>query len=262
MDQFVAELRKIPPITRFLCGSSLAVTIPVLMGLVAPYKILFVRELVMKKFQVWRLWSSFFLGSGGINYIFELVMLYRMTDQLESGPYLDRSADLAWQLLFACGSIIVATIPFKTYIFFRPLLVCLAYLSSALAPPGAQTSLMGLVSLPIKYFPYVMIGMDLLMAGPEAAAQSVAGAVVGHAWWWSVWGAALGSQGVLSNAAQAPQWLRYLVGEGRAPRPPPNAGGVAAGLAAGGVQVIPPRRPATSTSGGGHQWGQGHRLGS
>ena len=52
MDQFVAELRKIPPITRFLCGSSLAVTIPVLMNIVAPYKLLFVRELVMKKFQV------------------------------------------------------------------------------------------------------------------------------------------------------------------------------------------------------------------
>ena len=101
-----------------------------------------------------------------------------------------------------------------------------------------------------------MIAKDLLMAGPAAAAQSVAGAVIGHAWWWSVWGAALGSQGVLANAAQAPQWLRDLMNEGRAPRPPPNAGGVAAGLTA--VQAIPPRRPATSTSGGEGQrqrWG-------
>ena len=114
MDQFVAELRKIPPITRFLCGSSLAVTIPVLMNIVAPYKLLFVRELVMKKFQVrchvfgkpkrrltpigveivvqflfreWVAWIIFLSGleskilmwaaftGGGINYIFELVML-------------------------------------------------------------------------------------------------------------------------------------------------------------------------------------------
>ena len=101
-----------------------------------------------------------------------------------------------------------------------------------------------------------MISKDLLMAGPAAAAQSVAGAVVGYAWWWSVWGATLGSQGVLANAAQAPQWLRDLMGEGRAPRPPPNAGGVAAGLAA--VQAIHPRRPATSTSG---REGQGQPLG-
>ena len=48
---FVAELRKIPPITRFLCGSSLAVTISVLKHIVAPHNVLFVRELVMK-FQV------------------------------------------------------------------------------------------------------------------------------------------------------------------------------------------------------------------
>jgi Derlin-2/3 len=80
MDQFVAELRKIPPVTRFLTASSLAVTLPVLLNVVSPYKVLFVKELVFKKLEVssanrhgnlrrtdcvaqlWRLYTSFFLG--------------------------------------------------------------------------------------------------------------------------------------------------------------------------------------------------------
>lgn len=52
MDAFVAELRKIPPVTRFLCASSLAVTVPVLMNMVSAYKIIFVPDLVLRKFQV------------------------------------------------------------------------------------------------------------------------------------------------------------------------------------------------------------------
>ncbi|KAG6866177.1 hypothetical protein C0991_007727 [Blastosporella zonata] len=215
MDGFVAELRKIPPVTRFLCGSSLAVTVPLLMNMVSGYKLIYTFNLAIKQLQLWRLYTSFFIGGSGINYLFDLIMLYRNADQLESGPYSRRSADLAYQLLFACGSIIVATVPLKGMIFFHPLLVCLIYLSSSLAPLGAQTSLMGLVTFPVKYLPYSVIAMDLLMGGPGHAAQAIAGAVVGHFWWWGVWGSQPGSRGgVLSAYANAPAWMRNLVGEG------------------------------------------------
>ena len=49
---FMDEIRKIPPVTRFLCGSTLAVTLPVMLQLASPYKLLFVRELVTKRFEV------------------------------------------------------------------------------------------------------------------------------------------------------------------------------------------------------------------
>ena len=51
MDSFVAEIRKISPVTRILCASSLGITIPVLMNILSPYKVLFVRELVLQKFE-------------------------------------------------------------------------------------------------------------------------------------------------------------------------------------------------------------------
>jgi len=269
MEALATELRKIPPITRFLCASSLAVTIPVLMNIIPPYKILFHKDLVLKRLEIWRLWSSFFLGSGGINYIFEFVMLYRTSDQLESGQYLRRSADYAYQLLVAALSIIVVSTPLKPFIFTRPLLMCLTYLSSSLAPLGAQTSLMGLITFPVSYLPYVMIGLDLLMGGPGAAALSVAGAVVGHFWYWGIWNARQGAsvaEGVLVSWGRAPRWMRWLVGETEAPPPPGTTG-----ASAGGVRIVPPRRT-LSTAGGnssgaggsttGYNWGRGRALGS
>ena len=139
------------------------------------------------------------------------------------------------------------------------------YLSSNLAPPGALTSVMGLITVPIKYFPYVLIALDFLMAGPTLAAQSVAGAVVGHLWWWSVWGTRLGSQGIWGAYASAPEWLRNLFGERHSDQPPAAAaGGAAAGLARGGIHVTAPRRPAApggSSTTTGYAWGSGQRLG-
>jgi Derlin-2/3 len=48
----VAELKKIPPVTRFLCGSSLAVTVAIIAGIVSPYSVFFALELVFNKFEV------------------------------------------------------------------------------------------------------------------------------------------------------------------------------------------------------------------
>lgn len=49
---FMDEIRKIPPVTRTLCGSLLVVSLPVMLHIVSPYKIIFVKELVTKKFEV------------------------------------------------------------------------------------------------------------------------------------------------------------------------------------------------------------------
>ena len=52
MDGFMAEIRKIPPVTRFLCASSLAVNIPVLMNIVSAYKVVFILNRVLRRFEV------------------------------------------------------------------------------------------------------------------------------------------------------------------------------------------------------------------
>ncbi|KAG7096005.1 hypothetical protein E1B28_006687 [Marasmius oreades] len=266
MDGLITELRKIPPVTRFLCGSVLGITGPVLMGMVSPYKVLYASRLVFGKLELWRLYTSFFLGSGGINFIFEIAMLYRTVNGLETGPYIRKSGDLAWQLFFSSVAIIATSYPVSSFFFFRPLLLCLTYISSSLAPPGSQTSIFGLLTLPIKYMPYVMLAFDLLMGGPQAAAQSLPGAVVGHLWWWAIWGGDLTGRGApYAHLGRAPRWLANWLGDTSGGGP-----GAAGAGNAGGVHVVPPRTRLNAGGGGapsagsrgGHSWGSGQRLGN
>lgn len=162
----------------------------------------------------------------------------------------------------------VATRPLNSYLFLHPLLACLSYVGSKLAPAGAQTSLMGLVSIPIAYWPYVMVGMDLLTGGPRAAAEAVAGLVVGHCWWWTIMGGGeLGNAGRFSRYGQAPSWLVSWFGERRrggtdAAGVRSDSSGAAEALRASGIEVVPPRRMRESGSSTGHSWGQGRKLGS
>lgn len=98
-----------------------------------------------------------------------------------------------------------------------------------------------------------MIAFDFLSAGKDEAMLDVVGCVVGHIWWWTVWGGDSSGRGVLSTRARAPGWLRRWMGE--------QGAGVAGTLRdmGGGVHVAPPRRSAAQS--GGHRWGSGRRLG-
>ncbi|KAI0674563.1 hypothetical protein C8Q78DRAFT_603804 [Trametes maxima] len=182
-------------------------------------------------------------------------MLYRNSDELESKHFSRRSSDYAWQLFLAGLGILALNIPLRSYVHFRALLIALTYVSSRLAPPGSQTSFFGLITFPLIYLPYMLVGMDLLMGGPSAAAVSVSGAVVGHLWWWGVF-----DTGALRAWGTAPAWLRAWFGETGA-----GAGGAAgAANVGGGVHVVPPRRvreEAVAATAGGHSWGSGRRLG-
>ncbi|KAH9026283.1 DER1-domain-containing protein [Lactarius deliciosus] len=251
---FWDEIRKIPPVTRFLCGSSLVVSIPVMMQIVGPYKLIFVPALVTQKFELWRIWSSFFLGSTGLNFVFEFIMLYRSSNSMELDHYGRRSADYAWQLILAAGAILALNLPLGSFVHSRALTLCLLYLSSSLAPAGSQSSIMGLITLPVKYLPYAMIAMDVVTSGTRAAAVSVTGAVVGHLWWWMMYGEdGRGLPGV-REFGRAPSWVRALVGDS-----------ATANVAGTGVHVFPPRQqqqqqPARAR---GYNWGGGgQRLGS
>ncbi|KIK34794.1 hypothetical protein CY34DRAFT_812673 [Suillus luteus UH-Slu-Lm8-n1] len=261
MAEILTEIRKIPPVTRFLVASSLGITIPAVMQLISPWGLVFISQAIFKKFELWRFYTSFFLGSTGLNYIFELAMLYRNSNALESTHYERRSSDYAWQLFLASLALIGVNRPIQSYSHTRALLHTLTYLMCSLSPPGALTSIMGLITIPIAYFPYALLGMDLLMGGPSAAAQGVSGMLIGHAWWWAVWGSGIGSggveQGMYAGWGRAPAWLKSWFGErdehGRA------------GSRRGAVQAFAPRQrveeAAASGRVTGHSWGSGRRLG-
>jgi Derlin-2/3 len=93
----------------------------------------------------------------------------------------------------------------------------------------------------------------MIMGGPSAAAISVTGAVVGHLWWWLIYGE--DGQGLpgLREFGLAPSWVRALVSDGPGPS-----------LAGTGVHATPPRQQRQTTGRTtGYNWGgSGQRLGS
>jgi hypothetical protein len=97
------------------------------------------------------------------------------------------------------------------------------------------------------------VGLDMIMGGPSAAAVSVTGAVVGHLWWWVIYGE--GGQGLpgLREFGRAPSWVRALVSDG-----------ARLNLAGTGVHATPPRQQRQTTARtAGYNWGgAGQRLGS
>jgi len=255
-SSILTEIRKIPPVTRFLCGSTLAVSIPLLLGILNPYLVVFHWSAIANRFQIWRFFTSFFIGSGGIGFLFDFVMLYRYSDQLESVHFPNRSPDYAWQLLFAGATILTLTAPLQTLVHMQPLLITLLTLCSKLSPPGAQTSIMGLITIPVEYLPYAMVGFELLRAGPSGAARAVAGVIVGWTWWICVWGSDGRGSGVLAGLETAPAWLRRIV---------PDSSDLPANVA--GVHVVEPRRRAGEDAAPGtraapYNWGTGRRLGA
>ncbi|KAJ1302355.1 hypothetical protein OPQ81_001169 [Rhizoctonia solani] len=287
MDDIRAELRKISPVTRFMVLSSAAVSLPVMMHILSGYTVVYTPGLVFGKAQIWRLWTSWFLGPSGVPFIFDMLMLYRASNELEEVLFGGHSADYAWHLLVSGAAIMGLNVPLRTLIFFRPLLHLLVY-RAARSNPEAQVSLFGLISIKNIYFPFVMLGMDLISDGPPALLQSLTGVIASHAWFMlfpdpgQLRSTPSTSSGVRSYGgsstytlsgggrststptintsgwrkyAVAPGWVRWLVGGMH------ERGG--SETRSWGTAIVPPRAEANQgNKNGGHDWGTGYRLGS
>lgn len=92
-----------------------------------------------------------------------------------------------------------------------------------------------------------MIFLDLVVAGPQGAAEAITGVIVGWAWSLAGWGGT--RYGPARSLGRAPQWVKWFVSEGVLHRRP-----------SGGVHVMPPRDHAEASNG--YRWGSGHRLGN
>jgi len=239
-----------------------------MLQLLSPYKILFVWDYV-KRGQIWRIPASFFYGGSGISFLFDLIMLYRTSDALENIWFHRRSADYAWQLLLSSGLILVLNLPLKTFVHYRALLTCITYLSSRLNP-DAPTSIFGLVTIKALYFPFALIGMDLLNGGPAAAIISLTGIVAGHVWYMLEWqenGPTRPGRGTGAVVGKPPGWFERFIGNGDGAG---SGSGASSGSSGTGRQpatrpygaAFAPQREEPRATTTGYSWGSGNRLGT
>lgn len=293
------ELRKIPPVTRTLVGGTLFVTLPILLQLASAYTILFSVPKITRGFELWRIVTPFLYGGAGIPLLFDVFLLFRNSSQLEEGHFFNKTADYTWALILICSTIIGLNIPLKTMIFFHPLLMALTHLW-AQANPNQQVSLFGLINMKAVYFPFALIGIDLVSKGPQAALQAFTGLVSAHIYWFltSVYPSQNGGRQL--SFLSTPQFLINYLGNGIiAPPAPPSSfsaannmrsrisrgwgipvgrggntlGGTPARGASGSGTGTTPVAPAGTSAGGSgstaregsggatYRWGSGQRLG-
>ncbi|MCO5585310.1 hypothetical protein L7F22_039243 [Adiantum nelumboides] len=258
------EINKIPPVTRTMIFATLGVTLPGMLQILSPYVFFLWWPSVIGKFQVWRLFTSFFYGGSGIQLLFDIFLLLRNSTDLETNKFYRKTADYAWALILV-GSLIIATnYPLKSPVLFNPLLMAIVYLWSR-SNPHSNVSLFGLINCPAKYLPYAYLLFDLLRGGMPYAIQSATGLLSAHIYYFlkEVLPATSGGRGP-NYLPDTPNFLRNLLRDS----PDPNVqgqetqqGGSVRSTAWGGTAFAPAGRSfgdgasATPSTGG-------QRLGS
>ncbi|GAA5967546.1 hypothetical protein JCM11641_005690 [Rhodosporidiobolus odoratus] len=176
------EIRKIPPFTRTVVGGVLAATLPCLLQVLSPYRLAFLPHRIAANWELQRIVTPFLFGGGGLPLVFNMIMLYRSLNELETGHFGSRLAEMTWAFVLICGGIIGLNTPLGTPFLFNPFLMAITHLW-AQANPTSRVSLYGILTIPAVYFPFALLGMDLLNGGPPAVLVSVTGIVAAHAYW-------------------------------------------------------------------------------
>lgn len=79
---------EIPLVTRVYMTACLAVNLAAQLGHVNPYQLYFNYDLILQKWEVWRLFTNFlYLGPMSLHFLFQFLFLYRYSRNLEEGSF-------------------------------------------------------------------------------------------------------------------------------------------------------------------------------
>ncbi|CAG8712068.1 2264_t:CDS:2, partial [Acaulospora morrowiae] len=96
----------IPVCTRFLFTSFIAITLAGNLGLVDIENLLYFPRDIFARFQIWRLYTPFFLFSFNVSGAIQLFFLYKYSVELETTRFAGRTADYVYFLLVEAGLIL------------------------------------------------------------------------------------------------------------------------------------------------------------
>uniref|UniRef100_A0A1I7WAX9 Derlin n=1 Tax=Heterorhabditis bacteriophora TaxID=37862 RepID=A0A1I7WAX9_HETBA len=97
-----------PPVTRAYTTACVLTTLAVQLEFVTPFHLYFNWELIAKRYQIWRLITSFcFFGSFGFSFLFNMIFTYRYCMMLEEGSFRGRRADFIY--MFLLGGILMVS---------------------------------------------------------------------------------------------------------------------------------------------------------
>jgi len=180
-----AQIRAIPPVTRYWAGACLGTTAGVALGLVHPYFLVMDWRRVGAAFEVWRPVTCFcFLGGFSLNFVFQMMFLVRYGSQLEGGTFQGRPDDFAYMLAFCAavlhglGWVTQGTAMAGNFVVLGPTLIFALLYVWARNNEGARVSLYGMITVTGLQLPWAFLAMTVLMGGNPV--PDLIGILVGH----------------------------------------------------------------------------------
>mmetsp|Transcript_14256 Transcript_14256/g.36461 ORF Transcript_14256/g.36461 Transcript_14256/m.36461 type:complete len:257 (+) Transcript_14256:1-771(+) len=179
MSYLSSQLESIPPITKTLLLSSVALTLLPLFGLLDTSILIVYPEAVLKKFQIWRLLTCFFFyGRPSFSWLFQMVFLYRQSRSLEETVFENQTASYLWMILLGMIGMMTVNLYFMFPILGPALVLYVIYYWSRKNADTIVTFMFG-IKFPAVYLPWVLVIFDLVMSGSLPILYLV-GIAVGH----------------------------------------------------------------------------------
>lgn len=174
MNEIWREVEKIPRVTRFITLSSISITI---LSFFVPAYLGMHTSLVIPQF--WRAYTSLFIFPSSIGGLFDLLILFKTSSDLEGSGMGRAGAGYAWSRIIDALFILLLNYPINAFSLFRSFFLSVVYTQSILSP-NSHVSLFGLVSIPNYAYPYVILAIDLLIGGPVIVLFGLMGIIAAH----------------------------------------------------------------------------------
>mmetsp|Transcript_41008 Transcript_41008/g.57096 ORF Transcript_41008/g.57096 Transcript_41008/m.57096 type:complete len:248 (+) Transcript_41008:138-881(+) len=236
----------LPLVTKTFFGGMFAVTVAANFGILPPMMLILDFDLVWRRFQVWRLFTSvFFYGKLGFPFLTWLYFLYSYSLRLEQEHFSRRTADYIYAVLIVWMVMLVIGYVFDLMLINVPMILAIVYIWSSANQELIVNFWFG-ITFQAMYFPWVLLAFGIL-TGQSNGMPELMGIFAGHCYFFlkTKYPRDFGGPDLL----ETPQFLRNLFPEEERERA--RSFGVPPGARAGNDGGAP-------RFGG---WGQGRRLG-
>lgn len=175
---FLQEFKLIPPVTRAYTTACIVTTLAVQLDLVSPFQLYFNPNLILRKYHLWRLITTFlFFGNLGFNFFFNMIFTYRYCRMLEEGSFRGRTADFV--VMFVFGGVLMIICAFFVNLLFlgQAFTIMLVYVWSR-RNVFVRMNFFGLMNFQAPYLPWVLLGFSVLLG--NAISVDLVGMAIGH----------------------------------------------------------------------------------
>ena len=178
MEVFNFFFQDSPKVTTFLTLTCLSISVLTWFEILSPLYLYLNFELIFKKYQFWRLFTSFFYyGDIGLSFIFHMILFFRNSKFLENSVFKGNAADYIFFLLFSITYILIIS-------FFVGFIFPASSLSFAMTYYWGRKSknvvvqFMGIFNLRAPYLPWFYLIFSFLLDSDFK--YDLVGMIVGH----------------------------------------------------------------------------------